>query len=71
MIETAQRVLYQGEAQQGPPGYPLGAWSLNHGAAREVEVSISEMGVGRVFVLKYFLAPLHYLIQNQKNKKRF
>lgn len=31
MIETAQRVLYQGEAQQGPPGYPLGAWSLNHG----------------------------------------
>lgn len=44
--------------------------SLNHWAAGEV-VSISEMGVGRVFfVLKYFLASLHYLIQNQTKQEK-
>lgn len=60
-----------GRGTAGTTRYPLGARSLNHGAAREVEVSISEMGVGRVFfVLKYFLAPLHCLIQNQTKQEK-
>ena len=32
-------------------------------------MSISEVGVGRLF-LKYFLASLHYLIQNQTKQEK-
>lgn len=68
-----QCFLYQREVQQGleRKGYPpaLGARSLNRWTAREVWVSISEVGVGRVF-FKYFLASLHYLIQNQTKQEK-